>query len=171
MLFINCWFCNYIISYSEFLSNRWRLFLLQWGSFITDTIFKRKYESKKSIKFEPIHLSRNKKWIRYLHYSRPLFEESENIQVKNIFQDLRSFKTYKAYEINKIACNIWSLVKYCQNSVTYLQWWGILRTMAKSEQLMQTFSDIFRRHSTIFSHAQVNIQSFSNILRDIKAYW
>ena len=35
-----------------------RTVLWQWGSFITDTILKRKYESKKSIKFETIYVSR-----------------------------------------------------------------------------------------------------------------
>ena len=63
----------------------------QWGSFITGTIFKRKYENKKSIKFELIdaprwymYVSRGKKWIRYYHYSRLFFEKSENIRFKNI---------------------------------------------------------------------------------------
>ena len=62
----------------------------QWGSFITGTSFKRKYENKKSIKFEPIdaprwymYVSRGKKWIRYYHYSRLFFEKSENMKFKN----------------------------------------------------------------------------------------
>ena len=33
VLFINFWFCNYIIS--EFLSKRWLLLLWEWDSFIT----------------------------------------------------------------------------------------------------------------------------------------
>ena len=43
------------------------MLLWQWGSLITDTVFKRKYESKRSVKCEPIHASRNKKFFQNIN--------------------------------------------------------------------------------------------------------
>ena len=97
------WNHIFLVSSQLVLSNRWQLILWQWVSFITYTIFKEKYESKRSIKFEPIHVSRNKKWSRYYHYSRSLFEKSENIKIKNIiFLVLAFFQKVKSVWLAKL---------------------------------------------------------------------
>ena len=97
------WNHIFLVSSQLVLSNRWRLILWQWVSFITDTIFKEKYESKRSIKSEPIHVSRNKKWSRYYHYSRSPFEKSENIKIKNIiFLVLAFFQKVKSVWLVKL---------------------------------------------------------------------
>ena len=97
------WNLIFLVSSQLVLSNRWRLILWQWVSFITDTIFKEKYESKRSIKSEPIHVSRNKKWSRYYHYLRSPFEKSENIKIKNIiFLVLAFFQKVKSVWLVKL---------------------------------------------------------------------
>ena len=97
------WNHIFLVSSQLVLSNRWRLILWQWVSFITDTIFKEKYESKRSIKSEPIHVSRNKKWSRYYHYLRSPFEKSENIKIKNIiFLVLAFFQKVKSVWLVKL---------------------------------------------------------------------
>ena len=97
------WNLIFLVSSQLVLSNRWRLILWQWVSSITDTIFKEKYESKRSIKSEPIHVSRNKKWSRYYHYSRSPFEKSENIKIKNIiFLVLAFFQKVKSVWLVKL---------------------------------------------------------------------
>ena len=92
-----------IISYHShlrFFVKQVMIFLWQWGSFITDTIFKRKYESEKVSNFglfdtcAPLrHVSRNK-WIDiHAHFSRNLktLKKTSNLKI-SFFKELPSLR-------------------------------------------------------------------------------